>query len=59
MAVYYFTICILTGLGFFLTEKQKHAKTTVLYLSVVFVLFWLPFVMLSVLTISLTETFLK
>ncbi len=38
MAVYYFTICTLTGLGFVLTEKQKHAKTTVLYLSVVFAL---------------------
>ena len=37
MAIYFFTISILTGLGFFLSKKQKNAKTTVWYLAVVFV----------------------
>jgi len=37
MAIYYFTISILTGLGFFLSKKQKDTKTTFWYLAVVFV----------------------
>ena len=38
MAIYYFTIGILTGLGFFLSKKQKDTQKTVWYLAVVFVI---------------------
>lgn len=37
MTIYYFTICILTGLGYYLTEKQKKAKYAILYDVIVFI----------------------
>lgn len=38
MAVYYFTISALAGLGYVLTEKKKEARTTVFYLASAFLL---------------------
>ena len=37
MAIYYFIICNLTGLGFFMTEKQNKARMTRCYLAIAFV----------------------
>ena len=38
MAVYYVTISLLTGLGYFLTEKKQKNKTTLYYLAAAFLL---------------------
>lgn len=37
MAIYYFIICSLTGLGFFMTEKQNKTRMTRCYLAIAFV----------------------